>query len=155
MIFLWILRTILCHCIHFRWQLEATNSCFWLVNIMLQKFDQIWNFIKKRNGNDNNPNVMMKNKKKPKKYMKVLSNNFLWTPSTDPWFNMLQTLQRWGKYIGIIFSDKQTRCYLSPRLVYHLANSLFWLGRFQRSLCNVFSRTETRSVKEKQIDRRE
>ena len=34
--------------------------------------------------------------------------------------------------------------YLSPRLVYHLVNSLFWLGRFPILLCNVFWRTETR-----------
>ena len=34
----------------------------------------------------------MKNKKKKnaKKYIKVLSNIFLWTSHIDPWYNMLQ-----------------------------------------------------------------
>ena len=26
----------------FQWQLETTNSCFWLVNIVLRKFDTPW-----------------------------------------------------------------------------------------------------------------
>ena len=42
-------------------------------------------------------------------------------------------------------------CYLNMRLIYHLTNSLFWLGLFLRSLRNVFSRTERRPVREKQI----
>ena len=51
----------------------------------------------------------MKNSKKmPKKYIKVLSNIFLWTSHTDPWSNMLQTLERRRKYIGVILSDEHT-----------------------------------------------
>ena len=34
--------------------------------------------------------------------MKTLSNIFLWTHHTDLWCNMLQTLQRRRKQIGII-----------------------------------------------------
>ena len=26
----------------FQWQLESTNSCFWLVKIVLRKFDTSW-----------------------------------------------------------------------------------------------------------------
>ena len=26
----------------FQWQLETTNLCFWLVNIVLRKFDTSW-----------------------------------------------------------------------------------------------------------------
>ena len=46
-------------------------------------------------------------------------------------------------------------CYLSPWLVYHLLSSLFWSGRFLILLRNVFSRTETRPVREKQIGQRD
>ena len=38
--------------IQFRWQLETTNSRFWLVNILLRKFDNLSK--KKRNENDKN-----------------------------------------------------------------------------------------------------
>ena len=48
---------------------------------------------------------MKNNKKMPKKNIKVLSNIFLWTRSTDPWCNMLQTLEGWRKYIGVILSE--------------------------------------------------
>ena len=51
---------------------------------------------------------MKNNKKMPKTYMKALSNIFLWTHRTDPWWNMLQTLERRIKYIGIILSDELT-----------------------------------------------
>ena len=51
---------------------------------------------------------MKNNKKMPKTYMKALSNIFLWTHRTDPWCNMLQTLERRIKYIGIILSDELT-----------------------------------------------
>ena len=40
--------------------------------------------------------------------MKALSNIFLWTRSTDQWRNMLQTLERWRKYTGIILPDEST-----------------------------------------------
>ena len=51
---------------------------------------------------------MKNNKKMPKKYVKVLSNIFLWTSHTDPWCDMLQTLERRRKYIGVILSDEHT-----------------------------------------------
>ena len=38
----------------------------------------------------------------------TLSNIFLWTSHTDPWCSMLQTLERWRKYIGVILSDEHT-----------------------------------------------
>ena len=40
-----------------------------------------------------------------KKYKKVLSNFFLWTSHTG---NMLQTLERRRKYIGVILPDEHT-----------------------------------------------
>ena len=52
---------------------------------------------------------MKNNKKIPKKYIKVLSNIFLWTSHTDPWCNMLQTVKRQRKYISVILSDEHTR----------------------------------------------
>ena len=49
---------------------------------------------------------MIKNNKKcQKKHMKTVSNIFLWTRPTDS-CNMLKTLQRRRKYIGIILSDE-------------------------------------------------
>ena len=51
----------------------------------------------------------MKNSKKmSEKYMKAIRNIFLWTRHTDPWYNMLQTLERWRKYIGAILSGEHT-----------------------------------------------
>ena len=47
-------------------------------------------------------------KQKPKRYIKVLSNIFLWISHTDLWCNMLQTLERRRKYIGVILSDEHT-----------------------------------------------
>ena len=43
-----------------------------------------------------------------KKYLKVLGNIFLWTSHTDPWCDMLQTLEKGRKYIGVILSDEHT-----------------------------------------------
>ena len=37
--------------IQFRWQLETTNLCFWLINILLQKFDTSL-LHQKKNEND-------------------------------------------------------------------------------------------------------
>ena len=48
-----------------------------------------------------------------KKFIKVLSNIFLWTSHTDPWCNVLQTVYKRRKYIGVISSDQHT---LSNRL---------------------------------------
>ena len=42
-----------------------------------------------------------------KKYIKVVTF-FLFTSHTDPWCNMLQTWQRWRKYIDVILSDEHT-----------------------------------------------
>ena len=49
---------------------------------------------------------MKNNKKTPKKYRRALSNILLWSYPTDPWCNMLQTLERRRKYIGVILSDE-------------------------------------------------
>ena len=88
--------------IQFCWQLETTNSRFWLVNILL------WYFIRKRNENDKNTNFVMKNKKKmPKKYIKVLSNIFLWTSHTDLWCNMSK-LHRDRENISVSFCQMDT-----------------------------------------------
>ena len=46
---------------------------------------------------------MKNNKEMRKKYMEALSNIFLWTLHTEPWCNMLQTLGRRRKYIGIFY----------------------------------------------------
>ena len=59
--------------LQFHWQLETANSHFWLVNILLRKFDTS---SKKRIQNDKNTNFMIKKKKLPKKYIKALSNIF-------------------------------------------------------------------------------
>ena len=70
-------------------QSETINSCFWLVNILLGKYEY---FIKKRNENDKSTNFILINKKEtPKKYKKALSNIFLWIRPTDLWCNRLQT----------------------------------------------------------------
>ena len=47
-------------------------------------------------------------KKCRKKYMKAKELLFLSTHPTDPWCNMLQTLQRRRKYISIILSNERT-----------------------------------------------
>ena len=41
-------------------------------------------------------------------YHTSLSKIFIWTVPTDPWCNMLKTLERQRKYIGIILSDEHT-----------------------------------------------
>ena len=74
-----------------------------------------------------NTNFMIKNNnKQPKKYLKALSNIFLRTCHTDPWCNMLQTLERQRKYIGDILSNKHTRKYfeiIEAAIKYVLQNS--------------------------------
>ena len=47
---------------------------------------------------------MKNNNKMPKKYIKALSNIFLWTRHTDLWYNMLETLERRRKYVAVILS---------------------------------------------------
>ena len=70
---------------------------------------EIWYFIKKSNENDKNKNFMMKNStKNTNKVYESIRLHFLWTCPTDPWCNMLQTLERWRKYINVILSDKHT-----------------------------------------------
>ena len=51
---------------------------------------------------------MKNNKRMPKRYIKVLSNIFLWTSHNDPWCNMLPSLERRGLYISVILSDEHT-----------------------------------------------
>ena len=76
--------------IQFHLKLGTNNLCFWLVNILLQKFDTL---PKERNENDKNTNFIIKNNsnnnnnnnKKPRKYKKTLCNCFLWTHLTDMW----------------------------------------------------------------------
>ena len=51
---------------------------------------------------------MKNNKKNPRKYIKASSNIFLSTRLTDPWCNMLRTLERRRKYMGVILSDEHT-----------------------------------------------
>ena len=48
-----------------------------------------------------------KQKKMPKKYIKLLSN-ISNISHTDPCCNMLQTLDGWRKTIGVILSEKHT-----------------------------------------------
>ena len=43
-----------------------------------------------------------------KQKKKALSNIFFQTHPTDLWCNMLQTLEKRGKYIGVILSEKHT-----------------------------------------------
>ena len=73
-------------CIQFHWQLETTNSRFWLVNILLPKFDT-----------------------SSKKVMKIIKTQVLSTLPIDELCNMLQTLERGRKYIGAILSDGHTQ----------------------------------------------
>ena len=51
---------------------------------------------------------MKNNKKMLKKYIKALSNIFLWTRPTNQWQNMLQILERQRKNIGDVLSDEHT-----------------------------------------------
>ena len=69
----------------------------------------------------------------PKKYIKELNNIFLWTCPTDPWYNMLQTLERRKKYIGDILSDERTPpplcsvCVKHKRLSVRLRTKWLWV----------------------------
>ena len=45
-------------------------------------------------------------KKNPNKVHKSIKEHFLRTSHTDPRFNMIQTLERQRKCIGVIFSDE-------------------------------------------------
>ena len=65
----------------------------WLI-LFLRKFDTS---LKKEN--DKNATFIMKNNNKmQKKHMKALSNTFTMNSPTNPWRNMLQTLERWRQY---------------------------------------------------------
>ena len=78
---------------------------------------------------------MKTNKKMLKKYIKALSNIFLWTRPTNQWQNMLQTLERQRKNIGDVLSDEHTLyqkvnirkifCSVAPRFLkfYHWLKS--------------------------------
>ena len=90
--------------IQFHWQLETTNSRFWLINILLRKFDTL---SEKEMKITKTQIMWWKNKKMPKKFKKVLSNIFLWTGHTDPWCKMLQTLERGGNIL-VSFCQRNT-----------------------------------------------
>ena len=70
------------------------SSFWWVVNILLRKFDTSW---KKRNKNDKNANIWCKIKKKAKKvYVYQYKAGFLslpWTCPIDLWCNMFETLE--------------------------------------------------------------
>ena len=81
----------------FHWQLLITNSCSWLFNILLRKFDIS---LKKQNENDKNTDSMMKNNKKfEESTCKHKVAFFILNLPTDPWQNMLQFSER-QKNIG-------------------------------------------------------
>ena len=63
--------------------------------------------MKKRNENQRNTKLMMKNNRNMQKQcMKALSKVLLWIGLIDSWCNMLQTSERQRKNVGIIFSDE-------------------------------------------------
>ena len=121
----WLGRTMTLagHSIQFRWQLETTKSRFWLVNVRLPKFDTL---SEKEMKMIKTHFVMKNNKNMPKKYIKILSNIFLWISHTDPWCNMLQTWERWRKYTGVILSDEHThRTYFTLLLMLDVNRGTF------------------------------
>ena len=70
--------------------------------------------------------------------MKVLSNIFSMKSPTDLWCNMLQTLQKQKKYIGIVLKDKHTiyiHVYLSIYLSIYL--SRFCIRLQVSCICNI------------------
>ena len=78
--------------IQFHWKFWATNSCFWLVNTLLRKFDT----SSKKDMKMIKTNFMMKNNKKCQKSRWKHKVVFLfWTRPTVPWYNLPQTLERW------------------------------------------------------------
>ena len=98
--FAWALNTPVC-CeyltnIQFHWQLGNTHSCFWLVSTMLQKFDTSI----KKGIKIIKTSFMMKNKKEV--YESIMHLFLNRPPLTHNVCNMLQTLQRRKKCIGII-----------------------------------------------------
>ena len=100
--------------IQFHWRLESSNSIFQLVNILLLKFHTLSRkkikLIKTRI-------LWWKTKKRcQKSILKHLVTFLLWTRSTDPWCNMLQTRER-EKYIGFILSDEHSLYRKNSRLL--------------------------------------
>ena len=101
--------SFLYHIIQFRWQFENTNSRFWLVNTLLRKFETL----------SKKEIKMIKTQilwwKTTKKYQKSIYKHivafFTQTRPTEPWCNMLRTLERQRKYICAILSDEHTRIY--------------------------------------------
>ena len=91
--------------IQFHWQLETINSRFWLVNILLRKFDTS---SKKEMKMIKTQILWCKTKKKkmPQKYINALSNIVLWTHPIDPWCNMLQTLEKTEKIYWSHFENR-------------------------------------------------
>ena len=83
------------------------NSCSWLVNILLHKFDT----CQKRNENIKNKNFMMKSKKKKGKkvYENIKYHSLFWTPSNGQWCNILQAWKRLKNTDDKILSVENTR----------------------------------------------
>ena len=113
--------------IQFHWQLETINSRFWLLNILLRKFD----ISTKKEMKMTKTDFMMKNNnnnKVPKKYIKTLSNVFLWTLLTAPWCNMLHTLDRRRKLVSFclkLTSRKQPKTQFYFLFIYFILFYLF------------------------------
>ena len=79
-------------CIQVHWQLRINNSCVWLVNILLRKFDTS---SKKELKMINKQILWWKTTKNAKKVdASIKQHSLFWTRLTDPWCKMLQTLQR-------------------------------------------------------------
>ena len=101
---LWKNKTLDEH-IQFHWKFETTNSRFWLVMIQLRKFDTS---SKKEIKMIKTQILWGKTTTKAKKYIKALSNIFYeLAPLTRD--DILQTLERKRKHIGVILSDEHTQ----------------------------------------------
>ena len=91
----------------FHWQLETTNSRFWLVNILLWKFDPL-----------------------SEKEMKVLSNIFSWTCCpTELWCNMLQCSKLYRDRENLLTAFCQTNTLLLKNQILQNHVSFFWSSR--------------------------
>ena len=76
--------------IQFHWQFSTTSSCFWLVNTLLRKFSTSSKKKKKKRNEKFYDKKQQKNTKN--EYQNIKQYSLLWTHSTNPWCDMLQTL---------------------------------------------------------------
>ena len=91
----------------FHWPLETTNSRFWLVNILLWKFDPL-----------------------SEKEMKVLSNIFSWTRRpTELWCNMLQCSKLYRDRENLLIAFCQTNTLLLKNQILQTHVSFFEAAR--------------------------